>query len=345
MRRLTMFLAVTAAAFVLRAASSDPLADEIAKWQTFLAGDKATGETWSQIKPGVEPLLKRAQDALKQGQRMLALNRFAVARTNLEGAAYASARSDEEKKQQARFETERNRVGKILQASLKVPASDAFKDIEPAFARALAEVSAMHIRGYYDASLEYSRNTMPETGLFYVGAAKAERDLIDFLRSLPDEGRGALPPVRSLSRELDALEGELLALYVPPASIDKHGEFIGASSMLKEARELDAAGLRYGALFRYLDATRRTAQIRGSKMPATEVASELARFETRVAAAGTDNSIAQLFAETARNDASLAPVIAESVLPRYFSALQPAAAAPKPAPAQVTVTLVRWPYT
>jgi hypothetical protein len=345
MRRLTMFLAVLATALVLRAASVDPLADEIAKWQAFLASDKATGETWSQIKPGMEPLLGRAQDALKKGQRMLALNRFAVARANLEGALYASSRSEREKKEQAQFEAERNRMGKVLQASLKAPASDAFKDIEPAFARALAEVSAMHIRGYFDASLEYSRNTMPETGLFYVGAAKAEKDLIDFLRSLPDENRGALPPVRSLSTELDALQHELLALYVPPASIDRHPEFIGASSMLKEARELDAAGLQYGALFRYLDATRRMATIRGSKMPAAEVAKQLDAYESRAAAGGTDHSIGQLFVENARNDAALAPIIVESVLPRYFAALQPATIKPKQADAQVTVTLVRWPYT
>ena len=345
MRRLTTLLAVAAAALIAIAQPADPLATEIAKWQAFLASDKATGDMWADIKPGAGPLLARAEDALKKGQRLLALNRFAVARTNLEGAAYVTTRTDAEKKEQVRFEAERNRMAKALQASLKTPQSDAFKDIQPAMARALAEIAAMHVSGYFDASLEYSRNTMPMTGLFYVGAAKAERDLIDFLRTLPDKGRGALPPVRSLSAELDALERELLALYQPPASIDRHGEFIGASSMLKEARELDAAGLRYGALMRYLDATRRMAQIRGTKITEAEVAKELERYASRVASSGADDSIGQLFVETAQNDATLAGVIVESVLPRYFAALQPSGAAPKQAAPQVTVTLVRWPYT
>ena len=47
MRRLTMFFAVAATALVLRAASFDPLAGEIAKWQAFLNSDKATGESWA----------------------------------------------------------------------------------------------------------------------------------------------------------------------------------------------------------------------------------------------------------------------------------------------------------
>jgi hypothetical protein len=42
---------------------------------------------------------------------------------------------------------------------------------------------------------------------------------------------------------------------------------------------------------------------------------------------------------------AVAAAVAGDVLPRYFAALQPAAArAARPAPT-VTVTLVRWPYT
>ena len=69
--------------------------------------------------------------------------------------------------------------------------------------------------------------------------------------------------MRRLSDELDALEGELLSAYKPPASIDRHREFIAASSTLKEARELDAAGLSYGALLRYLQAVLRVAPADG----------------------------------------------------------------------------------
>ena len=148
----------------------------------------------------------------------------------------------------------------------------------------------------------------------------------------------------------------MLAAYRPPASIDRHGEFIGASSTLKEARELDAAGLRYGALLRYLQAALRFAPLR--KVPPSVDAGALAKLlrglDARLSARGVDHSLGRLFLEAAQADVAsaaagtspaVAAAITSDVLPRYFAALEPARPeAPKPAP-KVTVTLVRWPYT
>jgi hypothetical protein len=138
-------------------------------------------------------------------------------------------------------------------------------------------------------------------------------------------------------------------------SIDRHGEFITANASLKEARELDAAGLRYGALVKLLDATMRAGLL--ATAPETAAADDLTArlrpFERRLAAAGRDHSIGRTYLEGAQANLpgatganpAVALSIVRDVLPRYFAALEPAPARPARPKPEVTVTLVRWPYT
>jgi thiol-disulfide isomerase/thioredoxin len=119
--------------------------------------------------------------------------------------------------------------------------------IRPALARALAELALVQACESYHASLEYGRNTEPQYGLYYLGAAHAQRGFVDFLHALPAAPAppaSSAPQLRSLRQDIDALQSRLLAAYRPPASIERHGEFIVASAALKEAREQDAAGHR-----------------------------------------------------------------------------------------------------
>jgi hypothetical protein len=168
--------------------------------------------------------------------------------------------------------------------------------------------------------------------------------------------QGASPPVRSIAGELDSLETEILAAYRPPASIDRHPEFISLSASIKEARELDAAGLHYGALLRYLQAALRFVPLWATPpaLDAAAVRAQLAEWKQRLAAPGIDHSIGRIFTESA--DAELAGAAADSVppgaaaivadvLPRYLAALGPAPPAAPAVRAEATVTLVRWPYT
>jgi hypothetical protein len=222
--------------------------------------------------------------------------------------------------------------------------------------RALGEAALPQVRIYYEASLEYGRNTMPDAGLFYLGVAQAQQEFTAFCRTLSRPSTLGAPPLRALDPELDALEAEVLAAYRPPASIDRHPEFIAASSTLKEARELNTLGLRYGALLRYLQARLRFAPLRPSPAPidAAALAGRLRELDRRLSASGLDDSLGRLFLEAAQADVAAmkpgespaaAAAIATDVLPRYFAALEPARpAAPGPAP-RATVTLVRWPYT
>jgi hypothetical protein len=161
--------------------------------------------------------------------------------------------------------------------------------------------------------------------------------------------------LRSLAPEIRALRDEMLAAYKPPLSIDRHPEYIGASSATKEALEYEAAGLREAALLRYLQAALRFAPLRisGAPLDAAAFAAKMDATRKRLAEQGVDHSIGRLFLEVAASDtdtasagrAAVASAIVDDVLPRYFAALGPAPARAVSGPPEVTVTLVRWPYT
>jgi hypothetical protein len=220
--------------------------------------------------------------------------------------------------------------------------------------RATGEASLPQVKIFYDTSLEYARNTMPDAGLFYIGEARAQGELAALCRRLSENTPAKPLPLRGLGPALDALEARLLAAYQPPASIDRHSDFIGASARLKETRELDAAGLRYGAMLRYLQTVQAVGMIApaGAPVAAEALPEKLAELERTLAAPGVDHTIGRIFLESAQAELDekkpaldRAPLIVSEVFPAYFAALSPARpVAPRP-PARVTVTLVRWPYT
>lgn len=327
------------------ARTQDPLAAEIERWSAFLQSEDASGKAWAEVKPASQPELARAQEDLRDGRRLLALLRLSNVRESLATTAYLSQRPAGQRKDMAGLEAEWKRMGGELRDHLGAPSSSALQGVRPAAARALGETALLQVRGYYEASLDYGRNTEPGSGLYYLGNAQAQRELVDFLRTLSAPSPRPAPALRSLRPELNALEADLLAAYRPPVSIDRHGEFIVASSTLKEARELDAAGLHYGALLRYLQAALRVAPLR---QPSPRLADSKQDWQARLAAGDVDHSIGRLFLEIAQDDpdnATTAATITADVLPRYFAALEHARPeAPGPEP-RATVTLVRWPYT
>jgi hypothetical protein len=302
-------LSAIAAFFLLAAApASDPIADAIARLKARARPDDMAGIT-------------RAEDALQKGYRMLALQRVAATLPVVEAITYAAAHAKDD------LDAEWKRNAKIR--SLAAP-----RNLQPAAVGALAEVAGVEARGYYDASLDYAKATSDAEGFFYLGRALGQKTFIDLARQVSQASKQPAPPLRSIAGDLDSLQRELLAAYKPPASIDRHGEFIGASAMIKEARELDAAGLRYGAMIRYLEAARRTALITTTPKA----------VEVPALPGDMDHSIAQIFVDSAKADPANASIIVSSVLPRYFAAIKPAAEVAHAA-AKHTITLVRWPYT
>jgi hypothetical protein len=355
---LVALLALGLGTLVSRAgeeASKDRLAEEIASASAVLQGHTETQGLWAETRKSSQPVLARAQKDLSAGRRVVAMQRIASVKASLATAAYLE-RSEAHSKDEAAFEAEWKRMGGVLRADLGKPSSTAFLGVEPAAVRALAEGTMPQVRLYYESSLEYGQASMPGDGLYYLATAQARREAVSLYRELATRTERRPPPLRALTAELDGLQADILKAYRPPAMIDRHGEFIGASAALKEARELDSAGLRYGALLKYLQAAQRIAPLSSetSALDAQALAKRLDEFDRRLAAGDVDHSVGRLFLETARADLADAEAgttppsavwIASDVLSRYFAALEPARpVAPPPAP-QVTVTLIRWPYT
>lgn len=336
-------------------ASKDPLAEEAARLSEVLRNPAATGGLWPGVKEGSPPVLARAEADLRAGRRLVALQRIGDVRSDVLAATYVGERAAQVKDIPG-FEAEWARMGGVLRAQLAPPSSSALDGVEPAALRALGEATLSQVRVLYDASREYGLNSMPENGLAYLGVAQAQRETVAWYRGLATRADRRPPPLRPLTAELEGLKADILKAYRPPASIDRHGEFITASATLKEAYELDEAGLRHGALLKYLQAAQRIAPLSEAlpALSADALRERLAEFDRRLAAGEVDHSLGRLFLETAEADLADAEPgasppsavwIATDVLPRYLAALEPGRPeAPKP-DSQVTVTLVRWPYT
>ena len=345
-----------AASFWIAAAKPDPLATAIHERAEWIRTTKGGGQTWRQVADGSRGVLASADSALARGDRELALQRLAEVWADLEGARFLLRHDAGERGDMRAFEAEWKRQGATLEAPRGGPAAHALECMAPAAVRAQAEAALPQARIYYDASLDYARSTSPAAGLFYLGTARGQREFVELCRTLAERSPRRAPPVRPLHGELEALEDALLAAYRPPASIDLHPRFIEASSALKEARELDEAGLHYGALLRYLLAVQLASRVRGAppSVAAAELAGRLKALRARMTRGDIDHSIGMTFLESAEEDfASAAPesahatasAIVTDVLPRYFDAL--ASARPETArpAAEIAVTLVRWPYT
>jgi hypothetical protein len=330
---------------------SDPIAGDIARWKRYLAGDTVSVGFVAQVKAAIGPAVTSADDALAKGRRAVALLRLANVRTNAEPVLRVPPTPTYEQ-----FDAEHAKLApRFTPAATKARAQPANTS---ALGRALAQSSVMQARETFDASDAYGRATEPFFGVFYLEQAVSWLDYASFAAdagaSLRPAGARA-PALRSIAPEIRALRDEMLAAYRPPLSIDRHPEYIGASSATKEALEYDAAGLHEAALLRYLQAAVRFAPLRPGPAPlgAATLAAKTGEWRTRLAAPGVDNSIGELFLELAAADADtaraghavVASAIVEDVLPRYFAALAPAAPAAAAKPPEVTVTLVRWPYT
>ena len=337
------------------ASPSDPLAAEIERWSAFLRDDRSTDDFAKQVKEGATSGMARIEQALKDDRRWLALLRMSSVANDAEALRYLKERSPAERTDVAAFESEWKRVGGVLASDLGRPVPDAYDGVRPAVVRAIGEAALPQAGVFYHASVEYGRSTTPDSGLYYLGAALGQRDFGSFVRRLSSPSRLTPPRVRSVAAELEELQDDLLAAYRPPASVDRHREFIVANSTLKEARELQAAGLDHGALLRYLQAAVRVAPLRkDAPAPDGTLADKLKAFEPRLAHGGVDHTIGRLLLEWGQADlaehaadgkASIAAAVAADVLPRYFAALEPERPRAAGPAATVAVTLVRWPYT
>ncbi|MCE9595503.1 MAG: hypothetical protein K8S98_15050 [Planctomycetes bacterium] len=327
--------------------ANDALETSLATSKTRAAAFPAEDELWQQLQPGAESLLQRTSDALAKNRRSLALLTYSYAFENLTAMAFvrehAVARTDF-----AELEKLWTEAGRTLGADSAKSLRARTAAIRPALARAIAEASLYKIDVYRNASLEYAKSTTPESGLYYLGLAYAERDLVELCARTSAPDAKPSPPARSLAPELERLDAELIAVYRPPLSIDRHPEFITIAGTLKEARELNDASLFHGALLRYEQTRQRFAGF-GATATAAEIETRVRAAVARLDTLPFDHTIATAFRE--RADEALeagtldVATLAVAALDAYVAALAsplPSLAATQP---ELTVTLVRWPYT
>jgi len=169
----------------------DPLAAEIQRSAAFIQSRPPQDE----LRQKVGPVLTRADESLSQGKRLLALQRMVAAKEDLAVTSYMRARPAGQRQEMAAFEAEWTRMGGALRKDLP----DSLEDLHPAAVRALGEAAFPQVRAYYDASLPQGRNTTPKEGLYYLGAAQAQREIVDLLRRVSTTSSSLRePPLRPL---------------------------------------------------------------------------------------------------------------------------------------------------
>ena len=324
------------------ALADDPLADEIAKWKRFVETNQFTSEEWKSVRDGSIPYIEKAAKALAGGKRNVAVHYLAAVRSNLAGSKFVQEHHVTPETKLEQLEQEWNKANALIS-----PRSPDLNNV-PASFRAIAEASYSEIKTYYEASLEYGRNTTSEYGYFYLGLSRAQVDFVELLAKLKQTNAPRVPEFPGLSSAIDKLEDELLAAYKPPASIEHHPTFIRASSMIKHARELHNANLKFGALYRLLQARQVLSMVTDSGVTMTPDEINVRNREFQEKLQTGDHSIAGIFMERAAvepEDGATASAIFNKVLPLYFSAMQSAPVSRAKQSSLATVTFVRWPYT
>jgi len=370
MRRVSQRLVVCLSLFAaiqLVAALPSPAQDakkqietEIAALEKRIQAGPDSDENWKDSKPNLTKSLASARDNLAAGRTYFCLVQLAVVGPDLAGLETTSANPDLVRGGIASFEKEwKRRDLRLVDYNKRY--DSARWDRKSSAVRAIAEVMQGQTRPLFEASLPYAKATQIQAGLYYLGRSQGSVDYAFFCQRLNLSINKNATPARSLAPELEVLQARVLAAYQPPVSIAHHSEFIQINSQLKAAKELDAAHLYYGSLYKYLDAIRLLAML-DAKTPeagdAAKLAADAATFRKTFAASSIDQSIGEIFLERAesalaafhadKSDISnlqAARVNLETVLPAYIAAIDNPLPALKPPDHIINVTLVRWPYT
>jgi hypothetical protein len=221
----------------------------------------------------------------------------------------------------------------------------------PVLAEALAAAAEARGAATYHASKAYAEDADVPAGVYYLGESRAVMQFAAFARSLDWGTLSPAPPLRSITGELNALDAEMTTAY---ETMDRahHSSYIVASAALKQAKTLNDRGQYAGALFQFLLSRYIFAPLRG---PAAEDASAVRIAGARTSlSSGFDHSIAGIFLQLAEEGLSSgvpaqrrgAAAALDDVLPAYRAAIAaPSTTAAAASAAQVTITLVRWPFT
>lgn len=347
-------LLILAVSTAVAADAKSQIQAEIERLQQSAKNQPADDDYWKDLAGLVLPSLDRADKALRAGDVYYSLEELGRARVLLN--SYENTKQSPEVLKQGLkgFEAAwRQTSAELANADRDVQKRD-WRG-KPAVLRALAESAQGRSLTLVEASRAYANVTDPKAGYYYLGEAKAQSEFARFCYSLDLPSEGLQFAAHSVRPQIERLQDEINAAFVPPRSIERHRDFILLNSTLKVAGELDAGKLYAGALYLYLSAVQQLARINAAAQTpaAQQFQQRIADAGKRLGAAKRDDSIARLFLQRAEflatekeNDSQTkAAVIIEKVLPAYYAADKAVASGQQKAANLVTVTLVRWPYT
>jgi hypothetical protein len=357
------FLAVAALALSssLRAQDAQQQIDrQVAALEKRINSGPDDDENWKGSKPNLLKTLATARENLTAGRTLLGLAQLGFVGPDLTGLENLSGNPEIVKSGMSGFEKEWKRRDLQL-ADYRKRYERMRWDGKPAALRAIAEASWVETRALLEASRPYAAATQVQYGLYYLGRSQGNADYAFFCQGLNLKARKSSPRYRSLAPEIEVLQSRVIAAYQPPVSIDHHSEFIQINAAIKTAKELDAAQLYFGSLYKYLEGVRLFAML-DAKSPepadASKLAADSAEFRKALADAEVDPSIGEIFLERAESaiagfnadkadPSRLKParVALETVLPAYLAAVDKPLPAATPVSHVINVTLVRWPYT
>ena len=273
-----------------------------------------------------------ARSNLKLGNGYLSLYTIRNCYIELASLAFAASNGDVQKKDAAVFEEEWRQLGLVLSEKEKTVSQRSSKQL-PAFIVALADVSKIQVKQYYQSGRLFALNSNMAEGTYYLGRAPANLDFAVFCRGLHFPTPKSTIKLRSLEPELTKLETMVLRTYKSADVSSQQGQYNRVNSNLKIGAELNKASFFEGALLKYLES-----KLYFGLLITTGEKEDLQHLQSRSKEVGkllttgkADHSIAILFwqmAETALNQPGStqptpaqikrAVVILNDVLPSYF---------------------------
>ena len=244
---------------------------------------------------------------LKRENLYLGLYIIRNCKLELASQAYAERKADIAKKGADAFEAEWRELGLSLTEKERLLSASPSRET-PAVVEALAQVSQVQIKPYYQSGRLYGLNSSLSEGLYYLGRAPANLEFAIQARNLKFPESKSRLSYRSIETELSKIEADTLRAYKTSDVSTQQALFNRLNSNLKVTGELNKASLFQGALLKYLES-----EMFFGQLVTTTVNEDLNQLRTRTSdlekqlkSAKTDQSIGLLFCQLAQ--ASLNPV-------------------------------------
>ena len=275
-----------------------------------------------------------ARANLKRGNLHLSLYTIRTCKLELSTLAYAATKTNVKTKEA--YQEEWRQLGMLLTEKERTLTQPTSKPLL-ALVVALAQVSQVQVRHYYQSGQLSALNSNIAEGIYNLGRAPANLDFAIFLRSLRLQAPKEALVVKSAKPELTKLETMTLRTFKSADVKTQQSAFNQLKPTLEAAEELNSASMFEGALLKYLESELYfglivTTAENEDVQHLQEKTDEMGRLLTT---GKTDHSIGLIFCQMAqsalkpnsgaqpgREEIKRAVVILNNVLPSYFDYLK-----------------------